>query len=345
MKSLLIFIFISIFVSGEMLWYISTKDYTTGEIMTKKFTSVVCLLLLTSLLTVFAFGQKKMTKEELFAKIVKMSQTKKSEDQEKAYQMSKEFLAQYGNDNDESAKKIKEFVEKYRCSAINKKLDDGKTSEAFAMGKEILELEPENSYVTMNLAYGGYEALTKKKDKSFAADSVAYANKTLNLFEAGKLPPTFKPFDNKAEATALMYYVIGSFAVDDNPTAAAQNFYKALQFESKVKKTSYPYFYIANHYEQTYAKLAKDFQAKHGSKTQEDSEYKADNAALEKVLNNMLDSYAKLVVISQAENNTNAAAYKQRYTDVYKFVKQTDIGAEEYLAKADSIILPDPSVN
>ncbi|MEO8073720.1 MAG: hypothetical protein ABI686_10835 [Acidobacteriota bacterium] len=309
----------------------------------KKLASIFCLSFLTMALSVSAFAQKTQSKDELLNKIAKMSQTKKSEDQDKAYQMSKDYLAQYGNDNDENAKKIKEFVEKYRASALNKKLDEGKTAEAFALGKEILAQEPENSYVTMNLAYGGYEALTKKKDKSFAADSLKYANQTLSLFEAGKLPKTFQPFSNQAEATALMYYIVGSFAVDDNNKEAAQNFYKALQYDSKIKNTAYPYYYIALNYEQEYAKAAKAFQDKYGTQVKEDDAMKAENAKLEKLLDRMLNSYARLVKIAQTENNPNSAAWKQRYLEIYKFVKQSDAGADEYLSDAASKPIPDPS--
>lgn len=309
----------------------------------KKLVSIFCLLLLTATLTISAIAQKTLSKDELFNKIAKLSQTKKSEDKDKAYQMSKEYLAQYGNDKDEKTTKIKDFVEKYRTSAINIKLDEGKTAEAFALGKEILANEPENSYVTMNLAYGGYEVLTKKKDKSFADDSVKYAKKTLEMFEAGKTPKTFQPFASQTEATALMYYVIGSFAVDSDVKEAAENFYKALQYDSKIKNTAYPYYYIAYNYEKMYEKAAKDFQAKHGSKTTEDDEYRKDNANLEKLLDKMLDAYARTVKVAQAENNPTANAWKQRYMEIYKFVKQGEAGADEYLTNISSKPMLDPN--
>lgn len=309
----------------------------------KKIASIFYLLLLTTALTVSAYAQKTPSKDELFNKIAKMSQTKKPEDQDKAYQMSKDFLARYAEDKDEKVTKVKDFAAKYRLSAFNKKLDDGKTTEAFQMGKEILADEPENSYVTMNLAYGGYEALTKKKDKSFADDSVNYANKTLSLYDAGKLPNSFQPFKDQAEATALMYYIIGNFAVDTDVKKAAEYFYKSLQYESKIKNTAYPYYYIAFNYEKIYEKAAKDFQTKHGSKTTEDDEYRKDNANLEKVLERMLDSYARTVKIAQVENNPNTAAWKQRYMDIYKFIKQSDAGADEYLNDIMSKPMPEPN--
>ncbi len=71
----------------------------------KKLISIFCLSLLTMALTISAFAQKTSSKDELFNKIAKMSQTKKPEDQDKAYQMGKDFLTQYGADNDEKVNK------------------------------------------------------------------------------------------------------------------------------------------------------------------------------------------------------------------------------------------------
>ncbi|MBA2494774.1 MAG: hypothetical protein H0V31_08790 [Acidobacteria bacterium] len=309
----------------------------------KKFAFLICLSILTTALTLTASAQGKQSKDELFGKIAKMSQTKKPEDLEKAYQMSKDFLAQYGSDKDEKVTKTKDFVEKYRTAMLNKKIDEGKTAEAYVLGKEILAQEPENSYITMNLAYGGYEALTKNKDKSFSADSVKYAKQTLSLLDAGKLPKNFQPFKDQAEATALMYYIIGSFMLETDAKEAAQNFYKSLQYESKIKNTSYPYYIIAFNYEKEYEKAAKDFEAKHGKKTQTDAAMKTDSANLEKIINRMLDAYARTVKIAQAENNPSTNAWKQRYAEIYKFIKPNDPGMDEYLNNIMKTPLPDPN--
>ncbi len=57
----------------------------------------------------------------------------------------------------------------------------------------------------------------------------------------------------------------------------------------------------------------------------------------------MLDSYARTVKVAQAENNPNTAVWKQRYMDIYKFVKQSDAGADEYLNNISSKPMLDPN--
>ena len=301
------------------------------------------LLALMSVLTFSAFAQNNTQKDELFGKIAKLTQSKKPTDLDKAYQLAKDFVAKYGNDADDKSKKIKDFVDKYRLSEFDKKLNEGKTAEGFALGREILALEPENSYVTMNLAYGGYDALLKNKDKTFADESVKYARQTLNLFETGKLPKTFQPFKDQTEANALMYYIIGSFLLDENIREAAQHFYKSVQYDAQFKKNSYPYYVISYYYEKEYEKAAAAYQTKHGNKLTEDGEMKADQAKLEKMLDRMLDAYARAIKFGEIEKNAGTDGWKKRFTDVYKFRNQGETGMSEFLAKASDTPLPDPN--
>ncbi len=309
----------------------------------KRFVWKFNLLLLILVLTFSAFAQDNGPKDELFGKIAKLTQTKKDADQEKAYQLAKEYMAKYGKDNDDHTKKIKDFVDKHQLAAFDKKLNEKKTAEAFVIGKEILAQEPENSYVTMNLAYGGYEALLKNKDVSFGDESVKFAKQTLSLFEAGKLPKIFEPFKDQAEATALMYYVIGNFLLESNSKEAAQNFYKAVQYEAQFKKNSYPYYAISFYYEKEYQKAATEYQAKYGTVTKENDETKAAQAKLEKLLDRMLDGYSRAIKMGEVEKNASTDTWKKRFADIYKFRHQSETGMSEYLAKTPDTPLPDPN--
>lgn len=291
-----------------------------------------------------SLAQKKESKDELYGKIAKLTQSKKDEDRERAYLLSKDFLAEFGKDEkDEKVVKIKTFAESYRTTAFNKKLDEVKTAEAIAIGKEILAAEPENAYVTMNLAYAGFEALQKKKDASFGADATAYAKQTLSLIDAGKLPKTFQPFTSRAEATAFMYYIIGNFQLDADAKQAAQNFYKAVGYDSRIKTDSLPYYAIAAYYEKEYARRATDLKAKYEAKTIADDQLKTEQANLDKLIGNMLDAYARAIKYGEAEKSASAAAWKQRFVDVYNFLKKSDAGMNEYLTSAPNAPLPDPN--
>lgn len=304
---------------------------------------VALFSVLTAALTVASIAQSKESKDEQFNKIAKMSQTKKAEDQKKAYEMGKEFIAQYGKDNDDKVKKIKDYVEKYRLNEFNKAVDEVRVADAAAFGKEILAAEPDNAYITLNLAYVGYEAYTKKQDKSFAADAANYAKQTISSFESGKAPKVLKPFKDQAEATALMYYAIGTFALDSDIKEAAKNFYKATQFESQIKKNSYPHYVLAYYYEKAYEAGAKDFQAKHASKTSEDAQMKADREKLDKIVDRMIDAYARAVKLAETENNPAKEGWKTRLTEIYKYRKQSDAGLNELLASVLNTPLPDPA--
>lgn len=308
----------------------------------KNFARLLALLILTVALavsTTFAQAQK----DELFGKIAKLTQSKKEEDQDKAYRMGKDFLAQFGKDEkDEKVVKIKSFVENYRTNAFNKKLDETKTAEAIAIGKEILAAEPDNAYVTMNLAYAGFDAQQKKKDNSFAADSVAYAKQTLSLFEAGKTPKTFQPFKDQIEVTAFMYYIIGNFQFDSDIKQSAQNFYKALGYDSKIKNDSFPYYALAAFYEKEYARQATEAKAAYDAQTVSDEQMKVVQEKLDHTIGNMLDAYARAIKYGEAEKNANLSVWKDRFSYVYKTAKKSDAGMQEYLTNQPNTALPDP---
>jgi hypothetical protein len=303
--------------------------------------AVFCVLAVA--LTVSSFAQNKESKDEQFNKIAKLTQSKKSEDQEKAYQMSKDFVAQFGKDNDDKVKKIKQFAANHRMGALVKAIDEVRMADAMKYGKEILAEEPENSSVTLNLAYGAFQANTQKNDKSFDADGINYAKQTLSLFEAGKLPKNFEPLKDQAEATALMYYAVGMFSLDKDMKEAARNFYKSTQFEAQFKNKAYPYYMVAAYYEKLYEAGAKDYQAKHGAKTAEDAAMKADQEKLNAVIERMLDAYARVVKAAEAENHANKNQWRARFTEIYKFRKGGDAGLNEYVASISNTPMPDPA--
>jgi transcription initiation factor TFIIIB Brf1 subunit/transcription initiation factor TFIIB len=288
-------------------------------------------------------AQKQPSKDEMFQQIAKLTNTKKAEDQAKAYQMSKDFLAQYGKENDDKVKKIRDYVQKYRLNEFNKALDDVRLADALKFGQDILADEPENPYVTMNLAYVGYEAFNKKQDKSFSQQSVSFAKRTLDLLEAGKTPNQIAPFKDLAEVNALMYYVIGTFSLDTDIKEAARNFYKSTQFESQIKKNSYPYYVIAVYYERQYETAVQNFRTKHGSKTAVDEAMKADQEAMNKIIDRMLDAYARAVKLAETETNPLKDSWKQRLTQIYQFRKGSDAGMNDLLNSILNTPMPEPN--
>lgn len=300
------------------------------------------LLILIFALSVGSYAQGKDSKDELFNKIAKLTQKKKMEEIEKAYQLSKEFLARFGNDDDEKTRKIKEFVANYRLAKFNELLNQMKIVEALPYGKEILADDPENAYVTMNIAYAGYELYTRKQDRSLAKEATENAEKTIQLFQSGKLPKEFAPFKDRNEAEALMHYVIATFSIETDIKQAAKHFYQSIQFDSQVKTKSYPYYVIAFYYEKMYEKMITEYQQKHGAKLQEDEESLRDRNRINKVIDRMIDAYARAVKLSETEDNPLRSEWKQRLTEAYKFRHQSEKGLNEYISGILDTAMPDP---
>jgi hypothetical protein len=300
-------------------------------------------MFLASFLAVSAFAQKTETEGELFAQISKLTQTKKVEDEDKAYALGKTFIERFGAGNGDDVKKVREFMNNYQVAFVVKRINEGKAKEAFAFGKDALAQSPDNAQLSMTLANAGYEALVNKKDKSFGQDSVLFAKQTIKLFEENKLPASFQPFLDRDEATAMMYYIIGNFSFDSNLSESAHNYYKAVQYTSKVKNNSLPYSIIAFYYEKEFEKALKEFQTKYGDNPPATAEAKAAEARLEKLIYGAQDAYARAIKLGEAENAPKVGEWKKRYNQLYEFIKGSSTGSAEYLANILTKPMPDPN--
>jgi hypothetical protein len=271
------------------------------------------------------FAQKPKSKDELFKEIVTLSNTKKPEDTEKAYQLSKEYLSRFPKEKD--AEKIRPFVKNYRMFLFGNALNDKKFADFFTLGKEILGENAENVEITLNLAYGGYMAALNK-DNNYTEDSAKYAQTTLQLMEKGVFPKEYAPFTSKDEALGWMNFINGFFTSEKDGKASASSMYKATLYETPIKNSSQPYLLIANYYEAVYEKMVKD---------------KAEATAVSKIVDQLLDAYARAYTFGVVEKNPAAENWKQRIAQVYKFTKGTDAGLEAYIKYIVSTPFKDPA--
>ncbi len=308
----------------------------------KKMLSVAGLFILAALFVTPVLAQKQKSKDELFKEIVSLSNTKKPEDLEKAYQLSKEFLERFPKETNENSQKMRKFVKVYRENSFYKAYDEKKFADAFVIGKQILAEEPDNTAISMNLGYAGYDAILKNNDRSFGEDSIKYARLTLQLLESGKLPASFVPFSNKDETFAWMYYVIGFFSIDKDNKEAAVNFYKSTQYETAIKKTSQPYYIIAYYYEKLYEKMSAELNAKINAKTIDEAQINAEREKINGVLDQMTDAYARAYKFGEVEKNPNAADWKKRLSEVYLFQKKPEATINAYIDYTVTMPLKDP---
>ena len=311
------------------------------RLMKKLFSIAVLLMLAASFTSVSA--QKKKSKDDLFKEIATLSNTKVPEDSEKAYQLSKEFLSRFGMDKDERVPKIRNYYNNYRQQSFYNAVEGKKYSDAFLIGKEILAEQPENTEVLMNLAFAGYNAFIGTRDKTFNDDSAAFAKKTLQLFEAGKLPAAFAPFKDQEEAIAFMNYVAGALGFEKDMKDAVTYIYQSTLHQSVIKNSSESVYLIATYYEALYETVSTDMKAKVAAKTISDAAVNTEMEKVGKILDLMMDAYARAFKRGEAEKNPSAVQWKQRLAQVYKFRKNTDAGLTEYINYITTTALPAPA--
>lgn len=308
----------------------------------KRSLSIIAVALLTIVAVSAVSAQKQPSKDELFKEIATLSNTKKPEDMEKAFQMSRDFLSRFGKDKDDKIGKIRTFYTNYRQTAFYSAIDGKKNSEAFALGKEILAEQPDNVDVLMNLSYAGFNASIGSKDRVYADDAVTFARKTSQLFDAGTAPKEYFPFKNKDTAAAFMHYIAGVLSFEKDMNSGIREIYLATLPNSVIKDSADPYSMIASYYESQYESTSKVLNEKVAAKTISDADFKVEKAKVDKIVDMMMDAYARTVTRAEAEKNPNLGIWKPRLVQIYKFKNKSEEGLTEFIKYVNTMPLSEP---
>lgn len=300
----------------------------------------LCLLTSMAFATVLAQGDK--SAEQYQQEIGKLSNSKAPGDQDKAYQLGKEYLAKYPSDKTANATKVRDWIKKYRLNKFFLATDATKAAEAYPLGNEILIEEPENIEVLFLLAHVGYADHVASKNTSFVESSIANAQKAIGLIERGVVPSNYAPFKDKPELMAFMHYEIGAMSMPKDPKAGAANYYKATQFESRVKSEPAAYLAIARYYEDVYQKLGTDLNARSAAKTISDADAKVQQEKLGKLVELMLDAYARTYSRLPA-TEAGRASIEDRLKQIYRFLTKSDTGLDAFVTRVASKPMPDPA--
>lgn len=290
-----------------------------------------------------SYGQNQRSKGDLLKEIATLSNTKTPEGRQQAYELSKEFLARFGNDTkDENVKKVRAWKEAYQLDAFLNAADARDFDKTFAMGKEILSEKPDEVEVLMNLAYAGYVA-TGTGNKKYVDDAVSSSRKAMSLMGEGKLPQTFAPFSNQAEASAYMLFIDGSLSLEKEPKQSAEKLYRSLQYDSPLKNDPLPYYLIALYYEDVQAALASALKAKVEKNAISDADFRKENERVNAAIDLLLDSYARVVKKAEDQKHPNTGEWRGRLEQIYEFKNKTKEGLPEFVRFANSRPLADPS--
>ena len=267
----------------------------------------------------------------------------RKEDQPKAYEAAKKYLAcPAAAEVTPDEQKIIDYLKKWstayeegmkKITFIKVLYTDKNFPEAFKLGKEILAVEPDNLKVLAHLAANGYVAVPK--NPQLAAESLEYARKALQLLDSGQNVDDWAPLPNREAAVAYSNFTVGTLTVEKEPANSLKYFIKSAQFETPLKKSPFTYAYIAGAYETgPYAKMSEEYKAKFGGKD-ETPESKLILANINQIVERMIDGYARAVALAGTDSQyaTQKPLWVESLTTWYKYLhNNSDAGMTEYIA-------------
>lgn len=274
----------------------------------------------------------------------------RKDDQAKAFDAAKKYLACPTAEVTEDQQKIIDYLKKWSTAyeegmtAINfdKALwTDKNYPEAFKLGDALLAKNPEDLKVLTGLGTNGY--LVVAKNPELAPKALDDARKALQLLESGKTLDNWAPLNNKETALAYLNFTIGTLTLEKEPANALKNLLKAAQYETPLKKSPFTYAYIAGAYETgPYAQQSADYKTKFTGQN-ESPESKLALANINQLVERMVDGYARAVAL--AGNDANFAKQKPVWQESlstwYKYLhNNTETGMDQLVATVVNTPLP-----
>lgn len=268
-------------------------------------------------------------------------------DQAKAYEAAKKYVACPSDANDAAelarVTYLKGFITKYekqdRFTRLSKLMIDKKYAEAFPVGKDILNDQPDNPGVVLDMVFAGYAS----GNASFDADTLMYAKKAIQLIESGKVPDKWERFSSKDDALAYSNYIVAvKLSAKNSPAEAIPYFIKAASYESAIKKLPITYASLGEAYEKgPFAKQSADYKANFGGKD-ESPEQKLALENVNQIVDRMIDAYARAVALagSDPQYKDLKAQALSGATEWYKYRNKTEAGLEPFIAAILSKPLP-----
>lgn len=281
-------------------------------------------------------------KAALYAKVTENYKT----NQKVAYEAAKEYLQKYPNEeNQQIVTYLKNFVAKYekavRKQTLSTYISEKKWAEAFQLGKEIVNDEPENLVVALQTSWAGLQlGLSGNNANNSAASGIA--QKAIQLIDAGKMPEEGKPYTNKEEDLGWLNFSLGYYALKNKQQSeAAGYFIKAVGHESTTKQNPTVYAQIATIYEDEYGRLQQQYDAQYKGKPETD-ESKAALVQVKQFLEPMIDAYARAVAYSGDNPAFKAGKenWSQRLKELYTFSKGSTDGLDALIASVKTKPIP-----
>lgn len=237
-------------------------------------------------------------------------------------------------------------------------------ADVFTSGKAILAKEQDNLDVMFVLASIGFDNLFgPAPDTTYVSESTSFAKLALKKIDEGKTSPTWGSgaygFKTKENAQGWLNYYIGrmmTFQKKDAPKddakelaiskEAAPYFYKALKYNSDVKKDFMVQRGIASYYLNEYNKSVEEYSAKEKMSTEDTLELKAMRELQMGYADRALDAFGRAYNTAKADTKTPKATLdylNKIFMNFYSVRFKDSTGAPAYLTGLAAKAQPDPS--
>jgi hypothetical protein len=284
-------------------------------------------------------------KNDLYTQYYNLKKTNKPDDQAKAYDITKQYVAKYNDCTDQYTTALKSWKTKYEAAlegaglrgnfftAYNAK-DIAKTN---SLAQQLLAKDPNDAAAALLAGWGTYQGTIAKNPAATNGDALNYINKAISLIESGQEPKdlggkvSWAPFSSKDEATSYLGFAVASLELRTNTDDARTRLVQLAQGSSKVKEEPSLYGFLAYTYEQQAAQMTENYKTVTKNYTVETDESKLLLANINRVLDQVIDAYARAVAYSK--DDTQKKQYLSHLTDLYKSRHNNDAaGLDAYVA-------------
>ena len=297
--------------------------------------------------------QRDAEKERYYATFNTYRRVPLQDSQRRAYEAAIEYLKRFEGDRDADARTVRQFVIEYERGGIQAKLlntyNSKEYAKTFALGRPILDRDPENFFALSVLTEAGFDSL-RAGNAEFVEASLNYATRAIKLLDGGKVTIA-DPFKDIGTAHGYLNMVVGTLLRDKAPVEAARAFRKAAQSESFYRHDPVIYHRMGIAIlKGEFAQLSNEYNEKYGS--QQSSP--AQEAMLERITKlgrQAIDAYARAVALTdpargQEPNKVQISAEArnkilEQLTALYKsFNNNSDAGLNELIESVLSKPLP-----
>jgi len=267
-----------------------------------------------------------------------------AEQQKVAYDIAREYLKKYGSDSDQYVTAVRKWVAKYEAATrlfdLNQAFNAKDYAKAFTVGRQILDQEPENFPILLQLVHAG--ALNARAgNKSLNTETIALARKSLQLVDSNKVANP-APMASIDDARGFLSFSLASLLQETSPVEASAAFLRAIKEGGSYKSDPTTYYLLgATIYNTEYEPLAAEYGAKYAGKD-ETPESKAMLERVNAIANRAIDAMARAVALAtKPEQKELKAKVLAQLTDIYKdFHNNSDAGLNELVATVLSKPLP-----